>query len=634
LRKFGLSKADRAVLKSQEFEFANRNEGFDLLRLGAMLMGIFALLAFITVATAQNHGSFASNWNDTRQLARIGMFALVVIFILWSIKYENFAAEKYRTVSTIVWFLLNLGLTILVLAHFNLALRAGTPEAPHGRYGAAVLMVTLVIYMLGSLGATMVLVLIAPATIAILTYNYMFLSSVDSISFAIYFLIAHIIGITFNQYKFKRDVELFLKNRHLDAALFSLKTSEAREKEISAAKTRLIASVSHDLRQPLNSLALYNNLLKSKFGGQQNSGLNSIAERVQECVAAMEGNLTRLQDIAQLQARANLVELRPSSLADTLRSIKTVFQPIADHAKVRLLVRADHPVDIILHSHQERLFEILANLLSNAIKFSSFADQRKPWVLVRARTKISSEGLSSVEIMVKDNGLGIAPEHHEHIFDEYIQLNNPERQSAKGYGLGLSVVRELTNSLPGHSLKLHSRLGQGANFILTTPRLNEVQTKGTEASQYCPTSMYTSRLAIASLADNATGSIANANIVLIEDDHSLRAALTAQLQELGGEVRAYPSAKHALAATANDIVPPTCIISDYWLPEPFDGLQTIARLRENFGESVPALLISAASDIDPLRIEKVPHLEFALKPVSATTLCNFIGKHIDSIQSK
>jgi two-component system, sensor histidine kinase len=107
----------------------------------------------------------------------------------------------------------------------------------------------------------------------------------------------------------------------------------------------------------------------------------------------------------------------------------------------------------------------------------------------------------------------------------------------------------------------------------------------------------------------------------------LRSALTAQLQDLGASVRAYPSAKHALAATANDTESPTCIISDYWLPEPYDGLQTIAKLREQFEENVPALLISAASDIDPARLQSIPNLEFALKPVSANTLLSYVKKH-------
>ena len=232
-----------------------------------------------------------------------------------------------------------------------------------------------------------------------------------------------------------------------------------------------------------------------------------------------------------------------------------------------------------------------------------------------------------MQIIVRDNGLGIAAEHHTRIFDEYVQLNNPERQSSKGYGLGLSVVRELTESLPGHRLTLLSRPGHGARFTLAVPVANESQIQAASlTSSPMPAS---SNLLEKNFSQGKSlpDALIGATIILVEDDENLRAAITAQLQDLGAKVRPYPSAKHALAATANDTESPTCIISDYWLPEPFDGLQTIAKLREQFGEIVPALLISAASDIDPKHLESLPNLEFALKPVSANTLLSYVKKH-------
>jgi signal transduction histidine kinase/CheY-like chemotaxis protein len=627
LNKFHLSTSDRRILKSPEFRLANQNQGLNLVRLAAAIMGLFAFIAFIAVALIQKKGAWTSSFEDSRQIARLGIAIFSALFLGWAAKFETFAAPRYEALSIFVWSTLTLGLSLILTAQFKMSLEGIPDEVPHGRYAAAVIMITIVVYMLGSIPLGRTILILAPVTILVLAYNFKFLSSVEASSFGTYFVIAHVIGITFSQFKFKRDVELFVKNRDLDLALESIRRSEAREKEISAAKTRLIGSVSHDLRQPLNSLALYNNLLKSKFGGAQNAALNSIAERVQECVAAMEGNLTRLQDIAQLQARTIDVVRAPTPLHECLRTIQTVFQPIAEAAKVRLVVRVETNSDVILNTHSERLFEILANLLSNAVKFSSMANLREPWVLVRTKTVRRQGRLDAVQIIVRDNGLGIALENHERIFDEYVQLNNPERQSSKGYGLGLSVVRELSNSLPGHGLRLVSQLGYGARFSLSIPVASgdQIEAAKTQVSATQTTKVLTERNYVA--GDFAPNSLSRANIVLVEDDESLRAALIAQLKDLGATVRAYPSTKHALAATANDTESPTCIISDYWLPEPFDGLQTIAKLREQFDEIVPALLISAASDIDPKRLESLPKLEFALKPVSANTLLSYVTKH-------
>ena len=496
--------------------------------------------------------------------------------------------------------------------------------------GTAVLIVTLITYSVLNIPIWRITSLFTVPALCIVFFNFKGGDPgfVANVSFINYLIVVHLSGIVLYEYRRRQDFELFKQSKKTAEALHNLGISEAREKEMSAAKTRLIGSVSHDLRQPLNSLALYNNLLKSKFGGAQNSALNSIAERVQECVAAMEGNLTRLQDIAQLQARTIEIDLAPTPLMDSLGPIQTVFQPIAEAAKVRLVVRVDSNADVILNTHSERLFEILANLLSNAVKFASLANREEPWVLVRTKT-IRHEGVvTAIQIIVRDNGPGIAAENHERIFDEYVQLNNPERQSSKGYGLGLSVVRELRDSLFGHELSLQSRLGHGARFSLSIPVATVAQIEAANLEQTSNLSDKKSLPGVRNRREVDVNVLAAANILLIEDDESLRCALTAQLQNLGAKVRAYPSAKHALAATANDIESPTCIISDYWLPEPFDGLQTIAKLREQFDDTVPALLISAASDIDPKRLETQPNLEFALKPVSVETLLSYVSKQL------
>ena len=298
-----MTQSESSIARSSEFKTVRHAEGHGLLRLAAGLLAAFALIATIAVIIFQYEGDWVSSLKDHRQVSRLLIATIAITLLICLRKFEMLAVQNFELVSIFVWSSMMAGLTSLVIAQFNVTLSGNTAETPHNRYSAAVLIVSIVVYTFSTLSTGKNLLLLAPPTGIVLLYNFEFLDTVEATSFSTYFLVIHLIGITFAKYRLKKDVELFVKTRDLEQALGTIRISEAREKEISAAKTRLIGSVSHDLRQPLNSLALYNNLLKSKFGGEQNAALNSIAERVQECVSAMEGNLTRLQDIAQLQAR-------------------------------------------------------------------------------------------------------------------------------------------------------------------------------------------------------------------------------------------------------------------------------------------------------------------------------------------
>jgi signal transduction histidine kinase len=627
-------------LLTREFSQDRLHQGYWPATVASACLSGFAFIAWATYFWARHDLSWTQSSQDILQTFRLIGAAVALAYVFVSIRFEATIRPHSVNWISILVVLSSSILTSLIVGSFEVSPQHAFDFAMGSRIGTAILIVTLIAYCALNLPIWRItLVFLAPAMCLVrYTYSTGEAGLVTNVSFVNYLFAVHLIGIVLYEFRRRQEFELFKQRKITAETLQNLAKSEAREKQLSAAKTRLIGSVSHDLRQPLNSLALYNNLLKSKFGGDQNATLNSIAERVQECVAAMEGNLSRLQDIARLQASATLVETAPVSLVHSLQSVQSVFQPIADAADVRLVVRIPVGSDIILNTHSERLFEILANLLSNAIKFSSGQSERNGWVLVTTKKHQAADGSGALQIIVRDNGLGIAPENQARIFDEYVQLNNPERQSLKGYGLGLSVVRELADSLSNHSVTLKSRLGSGARFTIAIPTVTADQAAKMriESQSRTPNSSendspagaisnINSKAAISKLG--APAPLQAASVLLVEDDEPLRAALSAQLTYLGAEVRAYPSARHALAATANDTEPPTCIISDYWLPAPFDGLQTIAKLRDQFEECVPALLISAASDIDPKYLEGTPNLEFALKPVSANTLLSYVKKH-------
>jgi signal transduction histidine kinase/CheY-like chemotaxis protein len=591
-------------------------------------LGLFALLAWIIFFWSQHHKSWASSSGDQVQTIRVIGTAIAFTYFSISIKFETFVRKHAQLWSTLLLILASGVLSAITIFAFELAGNDSFTESSGARMGTAILIVTLVTYCSSNLSVWVIaLSYVFPASCVVFYNGFQQEAGfVANVSFVHYFATVNVTGFILYFHRKRQDLALFKQRRKTAEVLTDLEKSESRERENSAAKTRLIAAVSHDLRQPLNSLGLYNNLLKTRFGGESNLALNAITEKVEECVSAMEGNLTRLQELAQLQSRANSVPLAPCSLAGIFTSLQAVFQPIADAAGVRFIVRFSDLHGSSLVTNSERLFEILANLLSNAIKFSKPIETRKPWVLLRASRERNDDSKGDLRIDVIDNGPGIHKDFHEKIFDEYVQLGNPQRQSSLGYGLGLSVVKELCNAMTGHRIALRSDLNRGARFSIFVPTaLIDSDPSRNRPPQFADESK--ARQHPRHFADPNSSKLKGTSVVLVEDDEFLRRAISAQLEEDGAQVRSFPSARHAMAATANDVDAPTCLISDYWLPEPNDGIKTIELLRVQFGATLPALLISATSDLDPKKISEVPNLVFALKPVSAATLVSFIQKH-------
>jgi signal transduction histidine kinase/CheY-like chemotaxis protein len=617
------------IVSNREFNTEYRTQGIRLVVTALMAMAFFAVVALVGAFSVGHRQNLLLTVSDPRQGIRLIVLLLCLSLAASGVFCRRFVLRHYLAWASMVWLLLSVALTLLIVSQHLLTLAGTAGEAPHNRFGGAVLIVTLIVYITASVPSLTVFLIMAPPMAVALHYNYTFLNAQENSSQASYFLVTHLVGTLLNSYRYRREQELFLSKQKLTEALTVLAASEKREKEISAAKTRLIGSVSHDLRQPLNSLALYNNLLRTRYGGSHEPGLNSISERVHECVAAMEGNLTRLQEIAQLQSRAIAVQVQPVDLQVVLRSLVAVFEPVAQAAQVRLKMPEPESHEQIVTTHSERLFEILANLLSNAIKFAGMQSERPGWVLLVTTRVRGADGTYALKVTIRDNGIGIAPENHKRIFDEYVQINNPERQREKGYGLGLAVVRELCQSLEGHQVQLRSQLGKGACFSVFLPISAKTTTLMNDGGRLKDAFQATSAAQAHQLSRFAAPiDLAGAEVILIEDDEVLRKAITAQLQDFRVSVRAFPTSKHALAATANDTASPTCIVSDYWLPDAIDGIRTIELLREQIGESVPALLISAASDIDPERLKSCHNVEFALKPVSAETFSSYVRKHL------
>lgn len=251
--------------------------------------------------------------------------------------------------------------------------------------------------------------------------------------------------------------ELAAGHEHLEARIRAATLELAGQKDTAEranrAKSRFLAAASHDLRQPLHALSLFAADLLRQLRNGTNNSLPRVAEQIATSTAMLSELLDSLLDISRLDVVGVKPEIRLFPLGPLFeRLADSVRRAALDHA-ITLRIR---PTALWVESDPVMIERIIANLLSNALRYTPAGGR----VLVAARQRGSE-----VLIEVRDNGMGIAPEHQAAIFAEFYQIGNEAREHNKGLGLGLSIVDRLARAL-NIDVRLNSRLGEGTTFAL------------------------------------------------------------------------------------------------------------------------------------------------------------------------
>jgi len=430
-----------------------RRSGLRLAKIALVVAAIMAFAFWLVLAIAPA----ASQASVSRQSVRLVLFAFLAAAALYLHFYEGDAIRSFRAsvgVPMAVACLIVGSLGLLPLDSGSLGLN---------RFPVAMSLTCWLCYGFTRLPVTLVAFACIPASLVTLVGST--LQGDDHVvALGIYLGVANLIGWIMSVEIERRERALFWSSRQLAEATRSLEEMARNAADADAAKTRVLAAVSHDLRQPLASLALYAQLLRTRNEVLEPAGLAGTVERLDACVSALSGNLDRLSELGGLRDREAPLPVGPTDLRSVLERLDNVYAAEAARRGVRLVVRRPRSGRQFALSNENRLWDILSNLTGNALKFSSV--ERAAWVLVRVRR--SGGGLL---IEVRDNGIGIAPADQRRMFDEYFQVANHARNPEHGHGLGLSIVREAVSRLPGHSLQFDSRLGVGTWFRLSIPAI-------------------------------------------------------------------------------------------------------------------------------------------------------------------
>jgi two-component system, sensor histidine kinase len=378
-----------------------------------------------------------------------------------------------------------------------------------------------------------------------------------------------------------------IRLRFQNAELIGELTLQKRVAEqASIAKTRFLAAASHDLRQPVQAIELLVDALGEDLANHPSKGL---LDRIQEAGYGLRNLLNALLDSAKINAAAITAKPRHVQLAPLLKRISNELSTQAQHKGLDIRVAK---TKACVYTDPALLELILRNYVENAIKYTP-----EGRVLIGCR----KQG-GQIRIEVHDTGIGIPASAQETVFQEFYQLGNPERDKAKGLGLGLYIAHSL-GKLLNHDIGVNSTVGKGSMFYVTVPQGSASHLMD-EPSR---------------MQAGGKTPLTGKTVLLIDDDDLVRASVTEMLNRWQCSTIAAEDAETALRILMARGRMPDAIVADYRLRNKSTGVQAIQSLQAQLG-NVPAVILTG--DTAPSRIQEARNSGFLIlhKPLSGVQL--------------
>jgi two-component system, sensor histidine kinase len=372
---------------------------------------------------------------------------------------------------------------------------------------------------------------------------------------------------------------LLLQFENLDLAN-NLRRQKELAEEANVAKSRFLASASHDLRQPVHALGMFVGALRDR---PLDDGSRKLVRQIENSIGALDSLFAAILDISRLDA--GVIEARPQVFPIQPLLERTCQEATPDAERRGVALRLV-PCSVEVETDPILLERILRNLVSNAVRYTEDGS-----VIVGCRRG------ARLSVEVWDSGCGIASDQQDLIFQEFYQIGNPERDRTRGLGLGLAIVRRLTQILD-IPLAMRSELDRGSVFKLSVP-LAAVGPATIER----PAPMH-------------SGPLRPLFVVVIDDEVAIQEAMRTLLTAWGHSVVAAGSCVDMLKLAADFSRQPDLIISDYRLRGEENGLDTIERLRSEFNDEIPGILITGDTAPDRIREATASDCLLLHKPVS------------------
>lgn len=406
--------------------------------------------------------------------------------------------------------------------------------------------------------------------------------------FCLFFLLINLCLSIVTHWFFRQSYKLRYENEDLIENL-----KKERDKAVSAheAKSKFLASASHDLRQPLTAMGFFIAALKSRISQKDTLELLGKVEKTSNNLKSL---LDGLLDLSKIEAGIFKPNREPLSLSRLFEDLHKEFTPSAQRKDLILKsFTSDWPID----SDHKMLHRILRNLLTNAVQYTGEGK-----ILLGSRKKGRH-----IRLEIHDTGVGIAKKFQKYVFTEYYQISNPERDRKKGLGLGLSVVKGLCYLLD-HKLEMITKVGKGTSIYLSVP-LSDKKISPTPDYKNTPQDL------------EQTG-----RIILIDDDSEIIESMSSLMQQWGHSVQSFESERDALTYLKEHTFIPDMIIADFRLRENCTGVEAITAINKYYNTSIPALIITGDMEKGRLlQAQKSGHmlLHKPIKPAKFRSIINY-----------
>jgi signal transduction histidine kinase/ActR/RegA family two-component response regulator len=395
------------------------------------------------------------------------------------------------------------------------------------------------------------------------------------------------------QYDVREHLETQVRNkRQLEKAFIQVE-------EASRLKDEFLATVSHELRTPLNAVLGWTTLLRSN--NLDEAGRRRALETIERNARSQTQLVEDLLDVSRAISGKLSLDARPIKPRKFIEEAIEALRPTAQARQVRVTKAIEGKLNEV-YGDSTRLRQIVWNLLSNAIKFS----HRGGHIRISAR-RIET----NLEISVKDNGQGIAPEFRPFVFERFRQADMTTTRSHGGLGLGLAIVRQLVELHSGTVRVASPGLGHGATFTVTLPLMNaHKDTKSTgRISEYKDKNVKDSHY------------LKGVRVLVVDDEVDTRDLLKTVLSKHGARVTTASSAAAALDLISR--VKPHVLISDIGMPgtDGYALMRTVRALPPERGGQVPAVALTAyAREQDRKRAIDAGYQLYLSKPIEVAQL--------------
>ena len=368
-----------------------------------------------------------------------------------------------------------------------------------------------------------------------------------------------------------------------------LSTARRQAELANRAKSSFLSAASHELRQPLQSLALLQSTLRRRIRGGE---ARNLITRIGHSLEIMKDILDSLLDVNQIESGSLVPSTSDFQLNDVFDSVADDFRDLAKEKDLKCRVVRSR---VTVHSDRHMLEVMIRNLLSNAVRYTE-----RGKILVGCR-----RAGDKVRIEVWDSGIGIAREDIPRIFQEYYQAQ--DHKHPEGYGLGLAIVQRLGKTL-NHPVNVRSTPGKGSCFSI---EMSASRAKADEAHR--PKSPVAKDYAIL-----------GGTVLVIEDDTFVRLGLESLLESAGLDVVSAANGNAAVALVTKKNIRPDLVLSDLNLQGPMNGVESISALRAALASEIPAVVLTG--DVIGLETITNQNIEIATKPLDGDQLIQLINQ--------